>query len=431
MANIIWNYLDEDKREYYLYLLKIFGSLSGLFKETEGVNGKKPYLYYRNHEIIFVKSFNADDLSRKDSAFDAVLSINNENTGIGLKTWIHGSDLSSQKVAEFNRNSSELRELFNQEDESVVVKRICELRNERIEDDIRRNATVKEVYHIVTRNEGVMSIIETPYEKIDINNISQINKDTKSVSFYDGLNHYNFNMSKTTLFKKFDVSQSQIIVSIPVEILEDPFLALESIYENSKLLKTNKEEAIILPLYNDDDYGVNAFSGFNASMGKSKVKDSGKPRPAYEAYAQIPVYIHYLYPNFFGFNALDKTERSNSKFTLHLPTGQKIEAKITQDNGKGLQSNPQSALGKWLLYNIFGLAPHEPLTRELIDRKGYDSIIIKKIDNKNFEVDLANYLAYEKWKIERKEQIEQLFDEGVITKRAIPKFRAHLFKDEN
>src|SRR5690625_7219456 len=72
MTNI-WNKMNLDEKEEYKRFLKIFGSLSGLFKDNkEGINATKPYLYYRNHEHLYSKVFDVEDLTRKDSAFDEI-----------------------------------------------------------------------------------------------------------------------------------------------------------------------------------------------------------------------------------------------------------------------------------------------------------------------------------------------------------------------
>lgn len=441
MANILWNQLNKEKQEKYIKRITILGVLSGLFKGLDGENGKKPYLHYRNHEISFIDSFEVQGITRKDSAFDAIARINGKSIGIGLKTWIHNSDFSNQKVAEFNKKSKELRVLFDSGRDIELINRVSELRNARIDDDKRLYETEEDIYHFVTRDNGCFYIIESNYEKIDLKNINNINKSDTSISFNDGKNNYIFNMSKSTLFKKFDASKNERILTIKIDIHDDPFFILENVF-NPKLKpsilefpvstepKNNiKENFIVLPLYNDDNYLVNERSAFNASMGSSKIKGSNKPRPEYEAYAHIPIYIHYLYPYFFGFNALDREARNNSNFKLHLPNGEIIVAKITQDGGKSLQTNPQSILGKWLLFSIFGLKPYEMLTRDIIDEKEIDSIKVTKIDDKNFKVDVCSYLDYEKWKLEHKEKILELKRNNKITK--IPEFRPEYIREEH
>ena len=470
MANILWNQLDKEKQEKYIKRLTALGVLSGLFKELDGKNGRKPYLHYRNHEISFIDSFEVQGITRKDSAFDAIVRVGDKTIGVGLKTWVHNSDSSIQKVAEFNKKSGKLRQLFEAGKDVDLVHRIAELRNSRIDDDKRLYETDLDIYHVITRDTNCFYIIEFPYEKIDINNIKDIHKRDSSIYFNDGKNDYIFNMSKSTLFKRFDASENERILSVKIDIQDDPFSILEnisnsesssnerdnsaisSLYDNNAYLLDEKstfdtsldsessqslpptssldksDNSIMLPLYNDDTYDVNEKSAFNASLASPKTKGSNNPRPAYEAYAQIPTYIHQLYPNFFGFNALDDDARSNSSFNLHFPNGKIIPAKITQDRGKGLQTNPQSELGKWLLFNIFGLKEYEILTRDIIDEKEIDSIKITKIDNNNFKVDVCSYLDYEKWKFEHKEEILKLREDNKITK--IPVFRPELIRED-
>ena len=67
----------------YIELLKIMSSLSGLFSDNN-----VPYLYYRNAENLFCYALNAQNLSRDDTAFDALLKSNETKIGIGLKTFI-------------------------------------------------------------------------------------------------------------------------------------------------------------------------------------------------------------------------------------------------------------------------------------------------------------------------------------------------------
>lgn len=437
MANILWNQLDNNKKKKYLNRIIILGMLSGLFKDLRGKNGKKPYLHYRNHEIFFIDSFEVQGITRKDSAFDAIVRVNGKTIGVGLKTWIHNSDYSNQKVAEFNKKSKELRELFDSDKNIELVHRVSELRNSRIDDDKRLYETESDIYHFITRDNNCFYVVESSYEKIDIENIKDINKTKISISFSDGKNSYIFNMSKSTLFKKFNASKEERIVSVKINIHSDPFSIIENIFNTPNRLEhinsisklNNSENFIILPLYNDDNYLVNEKSAFNASLGSSKSKGSNRPRPAYEAYIHIPIYIHYLYPNFFGFNALDRDSRNCSGFNLHLPNGEIIAAKITQDDGKSLQTNPQSILGKWLLFNIFGLREYEMLTRNIIDEKEIDSIKVTKIDDENFKVDVCSYLDYEKWKLEHKEKIFELKKNNKIKK--IPKFRPEYIHEEH
>ena len=56
----------KEQQDNYKSMLNIIGSLSNVFSESE-----KPYLYYRCHENIFCKYFEAKNLSREDCSADA------------------------------------------------------------------------------------------------------------------------------------------------------------------------------------------------------------------------------------------------------------------------------------------------------------------------------------------------------------------------
>ena len=52
--------------KYYKKMLKILGSLTGLFSDSD-----VPFLYYRVTENLFCKAFSAKNLSRSDVSADA------------------------------------------------------------------------------------------------------------------------------------------------------------------------------------------------------------------------------------------------------------------------------------------------------------------------------------------------------------------------
>ena len=64
--------------EEYLEMLSIVGSLSKLFSDST-----IPYINYRATENIFCKYFEADNLSRDDTAYDARV----KDFGVGIKTF--------------------------------------------------------------------------------------------------------------------------------------------------------------------------------------------------------------------------------------------------------------------------------------------------------------------------------------------------------
>lgn len=407
---MIWGYLDDSEKEEYIKFLKIFGAISGLFKDIkEGNNANKPYLYYRNHEKLFAKVFNVQDLTRKDSAFDVIAEVNGDRIGIGLKTWIHNNDKSYQKVAEFNKVAPiEFAPLIERKEDFNLIYRVSELRNERILLDQRQYDTDYDIYHNITRDNNVMNIVETSYDLISLEKLRLEEQNGKTYRFTDGSNNYKFYASKSVLLKEFNANETNIIKQIPIQLYEDPFELLKSISLDAFDEKEEKKEEIFLPIYSDRSFKVEVKSGFNAWNGASKSKGSGLLRPEYEAYITIAKWIHVTFPNFFGFNALDKKERDNaSPFNLHLPDGRIARAIITQDNGKSLQTNPQSFLGEWILRDVLGLKARELLTMRHLYALGVDSLKITKMDENNFTIELAETYAYEKWKLEIMDEIEK------------------------
>ena len=190
----LWQQLPQKDKEKYITYLQIFGALSGLFKDIEnGSNADKPYLYYRNHEQLFARVFNVEDLTRHDSAFDAIANIGSIRIGIGLKTWSHERDKTFQKVAEFNKLSATLiRPLIEKGDPLAVVHQIAQLRNDRILLDQRTYKTTHTIYHNITRDDHCMNIVESSYELIDLDSIkvTNVSKNNAVFDFQDRHKRY-------------------------------------------------------------------------------------------------------------------------------------------------------------------------------------------------------------------------------------------------
>ncbi|MBS5787946.1 MAG: NgoFVII family restriction endonuclease [Clostridioides difficile] len=433
MANVIWNKFSEREKDEYIQFLKIFGALSGLFKDNqEGANARKPYLYYRNHEQLFARVFDVEDLTRKDSAFDALGTWANDRVGIGLKTWIHTKDYTYQKVAEFNKLAPVvIAPLIENGEPEEVIKKVSELRNERIMLDKRLYRTDRDVYHFVTRDDDVMNIIETPYDLIDIDSLELIKSDGKTYTFKDRLHNYKFYKSKSVLLEEFDASQCEIITQILIEQFDNPFELIRMIeLPNSTKEIICEDEEIYLPLYQDKKEGrtVSNCSGINIRHSKPKSKGSNTPRPEYEIEVRISKWIHHVFPNFFGLNALNEEDIKNDQlndFDLILPDGRILRGRIKQQNGKSLQTNPQGALGEWILNDVLGLKSREVVTWELLNNLGIDSLKIIKQDDKHFRITVAETGAYEKFKIDN---IENIVKAG-LRGRQQPYFRPELVQE--
>lgn len=362
--------------EYYTKLLRAAGSLSNLFSESE-----EPYLYYRFVENLFCRSFKADNLSRSDTSADASKS----NLGIGIKTFSYRRGNSFEKIAEFNKSLN----LFTGLDTEEKIRKISELRNERIEATKRVFALNDMIYHCVARRVGGMLIYEMPMHKVNIDKITNISMDGNVINFNDDKNEYKFNQSKSTLYKRF--TAEEVYTDFNVKILQDPFEELEKMFgEIGDLVfaPIREQEHIFLPLYSYDRstgkkmlYEKSGLNQWNAG---------GRPRDLGEVYIPIPAWIHQAYPDFFP--------PRDVKFTLIRPDGTEMSAKLCQENSKALMSDPNRELGEWLLRNVLGLKEGELLTYEKLESLGIDSVVIYKTGDGKYDIDFTKIGSYEDFK---------------------------------
>lgn len=370
--------LDKENNGNYIKLLSATAKLSRLFSESQ-----VPYLYYRAAENIFCKSFNAENLSRGDSAFDA----NFNSIGVGLKTFICEKQFSTEKVAEFNKLSVQLKQYNGKE----LALKLAEFRNERIELANRLYNINNSLYHIVARKSNELILFETDYDTIDLNNINSVKESQSGLQFNDGKNYYSYNFSKSTLFRKFEIPQKNF--RLPIEIIDDPYKLLLDFFEEIKEISTAKdllikgENYVILPLYGFKEKRKFVFE----KSGLNQWNASGRKRDFGEVYIPIPIIIHQLYPNFFP--------SRDTEFNLKVPTGEILKAKVCQDNSKALMTNPNKALSDWLLRKVLGLKEGELATIEKMEELGFDSVIIQKDENGNFKIDKASSDSFEEFLI--------------------------------
>jgi len=359
------------QKQKYQDFLKIAGCLSNMFSDSE-----IPYLYYRVAEKVFCRAFNAEDLSRSDVSVDA----KKELLGIGLKTFLKGSNKTFQKVAEFNSD----RPLYAHLKAKKKVEKISELRNARIEFTENIHELKKSIYHCVLRDFGKFKIFEEPMEKVDIPNIHDIKENKSSIVFNDGINEYSFLLSKSTLTKRF-VTES-IIYEFDVDILEDPLFELNKLLSRKDLLleaEKRIKQTVYLPLYgtNQTVFEKSGLNQWNAG---------GRDRHPNEVYIPIPAEIHKNFPGFFP--------NRDTSFSLKLPNGKEMKSKVCQDNSKALMSYSNRELGKWILRDILKLKERELLTYERLQILGIDSIRIDKISNSEFEINFSKTGSYEQFR---------------------------------
>lgn len=357
-------------RKDYVNTLKAVGAISNLFSESNS-----PYLSYRAVENIFCKCLYAKNLSRSDCSADA----SKNNIGFGIKTFLNGNGKTLQKVAEFNAQ----RDLYKNKEGLELINIISKLRNERISSTKRIHNLTDIIYHCVVREENKIIIFECPMDEINIEKIKIIKIDKNTILFKDDKNEYSFNTSKSTLYKRF--LTTDVIESIYVDIVEDPYSLLKNtIFSSEELLfqeKTKEKEFIFLPLFSDrGKRHVQERSGLN------QWNAAGRKRNVNEIYIPIPQIINKKFPDFFP--------RKDIPFNLILPNGNILSAKVCQDGNKALMSNPNSALGEWLLREVLNLKEKELLTYEKLKILNIDSVVIYKDDN-GYSIDFTELGSYD------------------------------------
>lgn len=365
----------KEEKEHYIKLLQVVGSLSNLFSES-----KTPFLYYRAAENIFCKGLNANNLARGDVSFDAFKG----DIGIGLKTFMHGNGKKYEKIAEFNKDIDKFRYL----DEKGTMEKIAELRNNRIAGTERAHGTSKKIYHLVTRKNGKFELHEEEMHYIDLETLKLDNKKTtdKNIFFEDQYGKYKFYIAKSTLYKQFICDNP--ITEFDVEILDDPFDFLMTQESKQYYIvheQEEKYEQIFLPLYSARSGRVEEKSGLNQWNAR------GRKRNEDEVYIPIPAWIHQQFEGFFPY---DRHTDLKEEFVLVLPDGKELDAKVCQSGGKGFMSNPNKALGHWILRTILQIPVGQLVTYDDLDRIGIDSVLITKYDDYKFKINFAAKGSY-------------------------------------
>lgn len=334
-------------------MLQLMASISRLFSESA-----TPYLDYRLAENLFCKYFNAQNDARSCTAYDARLS----HLGIGIKTFGLKNGSSMEKIAEFNKLKPRLDGLAGID----LARQIAHFRNERMAFANNTYDVVETQYHIVGRQEGMLRVFNTPYELVDTERICDVNDTETSISFNDGRNEYSFNKSKSVLQKKFYLPKDY--VEVPVKILEEPLELLALLLkEQAETVRIHRAEVkgydyVILPLYSNRGGSANVPE----KSGLNQWNAGGRKRDANEVYISIPKDIHHMCPNFFPYR--------DTTFELQLPDGRSLSAKLCQDGSKALMSNPNSALGEWILRKVLRKAEGELVTMEDLNTYGIDSV---------------------------------------------------------
>ncbi|MDA7817116.1 restriction endonuclease [Sulfurimonas sp.] len=365
---MFYNNQEDIKKDKYQDSLKIIGSLSNLFSDSD-----VPYLYYRIAEKIFCNSFSANDLSRGDVALDAI----KDDIGIGLKTFLEGNNKSFQKVAEFNKDKC----LYEDKSPKQLITIVSELRNKRIAFTENLYGIDQSIYHCVIRDENRFKIHEENMSYVDIKNIVDVKKIKNSIRFNDGVHDYSFNISKSTLTKRFITNNP--LHEFDVQILANPLDDIRNCILNNDLFYSsncNIMDTVYLPLYGKKKI-VYEKSGLNQWNAEGRVRNEN------EVYIPIPANVHKKSPSFFP----DR----DTPFNLKLPNGNTLQVKVCQEGSKALMSYSNRELGKWILRDVLLLAEGELVTFDKLQVLGIDSVRIDKIDNSTYEINFASLNSYE------------------------------------
>ena len=286
-----------------------------------------------------------------------------------LKLFFIIMEIHFKKIAEFNKDSANYRSVPDKEKVEIISR----LRNARLEFAQKNYGVERLIYHCITRKlDGTIDFYETEMDFVEIGNIKNIVSKLNSISFDDGKNEYLFNLTKSTLYKRFYFQDdNDLVARIHVEIISDPYSFLsESIskFRGNTLKQYNNYPFIILPLYSFRN-GVGKFVAEKSGLNQWNAR--GRSRNINEVYIPISKRIHKAFPGFFP--------PRDESFELSLPNKKHLVAKVCQDGDKALMSNPNKALGEWLLRDVLSLDEGVILTYEMLEKIGVDSVkIIKK-----------------------------------------------------
>lgn len=376
MKKSLLNYTKEQIEEYEKEL-KLVGSLSNLFSDNSA-----PLIYYRATENIYSRAFSAKNVSRADCTADAIFKC---ETGVGIKTFLYKPTGQFQKIAEFNKQASLYKELKGLD----LIKKISELRNERIQFTMRNYGLKNMIYHCITRGEdGILRIFEEPLNMVDINNLKIISSTPNKYEFTDGIEKYEFYFSKSTLFKYFD--NTDFFLSFKVDVFSDPIdvllklMASPSIKELPSKINVNHYPSLIVPLYSESK----KLGRFVATKsGLNQWNAGGRKRKENEVYIPYPLKLREESKGFFP-------PRKNP-WDLHLPNGHTITMTVCQQDGKALMSNPNKDLGQWLLRDVLKLKPGTLVTYDYLLSIGIDSVIFRKHPDGTYDCDFIDQNDFE------------------------------------
>ena len=195
----------------------------------------------------------------------------------------------------------------------------------------------------------------------------------------------------------------ELLDSFEVAIMDDPYTFLMNLlHEDNTVVKENiipiSEQQnlpqICLKLYSTtkkrgkfvaNQSGLNQWNGARLDSKTGKYK----PRDPNELYIPYPAKDRARTVGFFP--------SRNTVFNLTLPDGSVIPAKICQDDGKAIMSNPNKLLGEWLLRTVFELPEGTVVTYEMLEKFGIDSVVFTKHGELDYSVNFSEIGTYEEF----------------------------------
>lgn len=355
----------------YMALLKNVSLLSKLFSEST-----TPFLHYRTTEYLYCKVFNAKNLSRSDIAVDAQKG----NIGIGIKTFIYSGKSSQEKIAEFN----DALDNYRNAEPLDMVREVGRLRNERIE-FIERYFDIKSsIYHCIGRTLDKVFVFEEPMLKIDLSKIKLLDakRSENVINFTDGFSVYAFNISKSTLYKTFVATELNTILEVRVDMLADPLDSIKVLFPEV----VSPTKRLVLPLYSTKSGKPYVYE----SSGLNRWRASGLKRKRRYGEAEIGIRADFMKL------AHSLLPPPKIPFNVTLPNGETMMLSVAQQNGKAIMSNPETALGLWIMGEVLDLPENMPVTYEQLLEIGIDSVELTE-DSGGWKMNFCEVGSFERY----------------------------------
>ncbi len=243
-----------------------------------------------------------------------------------------------------------------------------------------------------------MEIFESSFDYIDTDNIRLIRNrgNHNNTYFTDGRHTYHFSKSKNTLYMIFD--DMELLDTVAVEILEDPFAFLEQIFQDNHEGAAEAAQTIEAnggDMLEDNQLCLRLYTESRA-RGKYVAEKSGLNQWNAGGRARHPdeVYIPY--------QAVDRERKPGFfppryvPFEIILPDGQRMSAAVCQSDGKAIMSNPNKDLGHWLLRDVLEVPEGTLITYDMLELFGIDSVIFTKLEEGRYSVDFCQLGTYDR-----------------------------------